>query len=155
MVMENQMVLEILNLLLNMKNNPRWRLSPRIFLCQTLLVDCSYQRLMDMILARLDFCHCYIDDILVFNAIVEEHQENFSVWTIEDVIGVQEANIEAIMHIFYPIDMSRFHVFMDLTNCYQKYVKRISGIVKTLKPIVKTWSRVAMGKNTKESFCWA
>jgi hypothetical protein len=33
----------------------------------------EFQRVMDRILARLDFVRCYIDDIVVYNDTVEEH----------------------------------------------------------------------------------
>jgi putative transposase len=34
----------------------------------------EFQHVMDRILARLDFVRCYIDDIVVYNDTVEEHQ---------------------------------------------------------------------------------
>jgi putative transposase len=34
----------------------------------------EFQRVMDRILVRLDFVRCYIDDIVVYNDTVEEHQ---------------------------------------------------------------------------------
>ena len=37
----------------------------------------EFQRVMDRILAGLDFANCYIDDIIVYNSIVEEHQSHF------------------------------------------------------------------------------
>jgi hypothetical protein len=33
----------------------------------------KFQRVMDRILARLDFVWCYIDDIVVYSDTVEEH----------------------------------------------------------------------------------
>jgi hypothetical protein len=33
----------------------------------------EFQRLMDQMFIGLDFAKCYIDDIIVFNATMEEH----------------------------------------------------------------------------------
>jgi hypothetical protein len=39
-------------------------------------VPSKFQHVMDIILARLDFVRCYIDDIVVYNDTVEEHQSH-------------------------------------------------------------------------------
>ena len=39
----------------------------------------EFQRVMDRILAGLDFVRCYIDDILVYSSNAEEHQQHLQV----------------------------------------------------------------------------
>lgn len=36
----------------------------------------EFQRVMDMILAGVEFARCYIDDIIIFSATVEEHERH-------------------------------------------------------------------------------
>lgn len=38
----------------------------------------SFQRFMDAVLRRLEFCWCYVDDVLVASGSVEQHEECFS-----------------------------------------------------------------------------
>jgi hypothetical protein len=95
----------------------------------------EFQRVMDRILAGLDFARCYIDDILVFSATVEEHQRHLQVVferlrahglklhpgkckffhdQIEYLghtiypggLGVQQSKVEAIARIPRPLDVS-------------------------------------------------
>jgi hypothetical protein len=126
----------------------------------------KFQRVMDRILAGLDFVRCYIDDIVVYNDTVEEHQTHLqivferskahglrlhlgkckffqeSVEYLGHVIypgglGVQQAKVEAIARIPRPTDVSRVHAFMGLTNYYRRYVKGFSVMAKPLNMLLK------------------
>ncbi len=121
----------------------------------------EFQRVMDRILARLDFVRCYIDDIVVYNDTVEEHQIHLqivferlkahglrlhpgkckffqeSVEYLGHVIypgglGVQQAKVEAIACIPRPTDVTRVRAFIGLTNYYHRYVKGFSVMAKPL-----------------------
>jgi len=122
----------------------------------------EFQRVMDRILAGLDFVRCYIDDIVVYNDTVEEHQIHLqivlkahglrlhprkckffqeSVEYLGHVIypgglGVQQAKVEAIARIPRPMDVSRVRTFMGLTNYYRKYVKGFSAMAKPLNMLL-------------------
>jgi len=121
---------------------------------------------MDRILARLDFVRCYIDDIVVYNDIVEEHHIHLqivferlkvhglrlhlrkckffqeSVEYLGHVIylgglGVQQTKVEAIARIPHPMDVSRVRTFMGLANYYRMYVKGFSAMAKPLNMLLK------------------
>jgi hypothetical protein len=121
---------------------------------------------MDRILAGLDFVGCYIDDIVVYNDTVEEHQIHLQIvfeqlkahglrlhpgkckFFQENVeylghviypggLGVQQAKVEAIAHIPRPMDVSRVRAFMGLANYYRMYVKGFSAMVKPLNMLLK------------------
>jgi len=125
-----------------------------------------FQRVMDRILARLDFVHCYIDDIVVYSVTVEEHQIHLqivfkrlkvhglrlhlgkckffqeSVEYLGHVIylgglGVQHAKVEAIARILRPTDVNRVRAFMGLTNYYHRYVKGFNAMAKPLNMLLK------------------
>ncbi len=121
---------------------------------------------MDRILARLDLIWCYINDIVVYSDIVEEHQIhlqivfeqlkvhglhlhprkcNFFQESVEYLghviypsgLGVQQAKVEAIACISRPMDVNRIHTFMGLTNYYHRYVKGFSVMAKPLNMLLK------------------
>jgi len=100
----------------------------------------KFQRVMDRILARLDFVRCYIDDIVVYSDTVEKHQIHLqivferlkahglrlhpgkckffkeNVEYLDHVIylgglGVQQAKVEAIARIPRPMNVSRVSHF--------------------------------------------
>ncbi len=122
--------------------------------------------MMDRILAGLDFVQCYIDDIVVYNDIVEEHQIHLQIvferlkahglrlhprkckFFQENVeylghviypggLGVQQAKVEAITRIPRPMNVSRVRAFMGLANYYHRYVKGFSGMAKPLNMLLK------------------
>ncbi|PTQ33208.1 hypothetical protein MARPO_0091s0058, partial [Marchantia polymorpha] len=128
----------------------------------------EFQRVMDRILAGLDFVRCYIDDILVFSDIVEQHQLHLQIvfkrlrahglrlhpgkckFFHEKVeylghviypvgLGVQQAKVEAIARIPRPTDVSRVRAFMSLANYYRRYVKGFSAIAKPLDQLLKAF----------------
>jgi len=121
---------------------------------------------MDRILAGLDFVRCYINDIVVYNDIMEEHRIHLqivferlkvhglrlhpgkckffqeSVEYLGHVIypsglGVQQAKVEAIACIPPPTDVSRVHTFMGLANYYYRYVKGFNVMAKPLNMLLK------------------
>ena len=121
----------------------------------------EFQRVMDRILAGLDFARCYIDDIIVYSSIVEEHQRHlqqvferlrehglklhpgkckFFHDQIEYLghtiypggLGVQQTKVEAIAQIPWPTDVSRVRAFLGLANFYRRYVKGFNVIAKPL-----------------------
>jgi hypothetical protein len=112
----------------------------------------KFQRVMDRILVGLDFVQCYIDDIMMYNDTMEEHQIHLhivfeqlkahglrlhpgkckflqeSVEYLGHVIylgglGVQQAKVKATARISCPMDVSRVRTFMGLANYYRMYVK--------------------------------
>ena len=112
-------------------------------------------------MAGLDFARCYIDDIIVYSATVEEHQSHlqqvferlrehglklhpgkckFFHDQIEYLghtiypggLGVQQTKVEAIAQIPAPTDVSRVRAFLGLANFYRRYVKGFSAIAKPL-----------------------
>jgi hypothetical protein len=126
----------------------------------------EFQRVMDRILARLDFVRCYIDDIMVYSITVEEHQiqlqivfERLKVHGLrlhpgkceffqESVeylrhliypgsLGVQQFKVEAIARILRPTNVSRVRAFMGLVNYYRMYVKGFSAMAKPLNMLLK------------------
>ncbi len=126
----------------------------------------EFQCVTDRILVGLDFVWCYIDDIVVYNDTVEEHQIHLqivfeqlkahglclhlgkckffqeSVEYLGHVIylgglGVQQAKVEAIASIPHPMDVSRVRAFMGLTNYYHRYVKGFSAMAKPLNMLLK------------------
>jgi hypothetical protein len=121
---------------------------------------------MDRILAGLDFVQCYIDDIVVYSDIVEEHQIHRQIvfeWlkahglrlhlgkckffqeSVEYLghviypsgLGVQQAKVEAITCIPHPTDVSRVCGFMGLANYCRRYVKGFSAMAKPLNMLLK------------------
>jgi hypothetical protein len=121
---------------------------------------------MDKILTGLDFVRCYIDDIVVYNDIVEEHQIHLQIvfkWlkahglrlhpgkckffqeSVEYLghviylggLGVQQAKVEVIARIPHPTNVSRVRAFMGLTNYYRRYVKSFSAMAKPLNMLLK------------------
>jgi hypothetical protein len=121
---------------------------------------------MDRILTGLDFVRCYIDDIVVYSDIVEEHQIHLQIMferlkvhglclhlgtckffqeSVEYLghviypsgLGVQQAKVEPIAHILRPTDVSRVRAFMGLANYYRRYVKGFSAMVKPLNMLLK------------------
>jgi hypothetical protein len=126
----------------------------------------EFQHVMDRILIGLDFVQCYVDDIVVYNDTVEEHQIHLqivferlkahglhlhlekckffqeSVEYLGHVIypcglGVQQVKVEAIACIPRPTDVSRVRTFMGLANYYRRYVKGFSVMTKPLNMLLK------------------
>jgi hypothetical protein len=126
----------------------------------------KFQRVMDRILAGLDFVWCYIDDIVVYSDTMEEHHIHLqivferlkahglrlhpgkcklfqeSVEYLGHVIylgglGVQQAKVEVIARISHPTNVHRVRVFMGLTNYYRRYVKGFSVMAKPLNMLLK------------------
>ena len=126
----------------------------------------EFQRVMDRILAGLDFARCYIDDIIVYSSIVEEHQRHlqqvferlrehglklhpgkckFFHDQIEYLghtiypggLGVQQTKVEAIAQIPRPTDVSRVRAFLGLANFYRRYAKGFSAIAKPLTMLTR------------------
>ncbi len=126
----------------------------------------EFQCVMDRILTGLDFVRCYIDDIVVYSDIVEEHQIHLQIMferlkvhglclhlgtckffqeSVEYLghviypsgLGVQQAKVEPIAHILRPTDVSRVRAFMGLANYYRRYVKGFSAMVKPLNMLLK------------------
>jgi hypothetical protein len=72
----------------------------------------EFQRVMDRILAGLDFIWCYIDDIVVYNDIVEEHQIHLHIMFERlKAHGLRlhpgkckffQENVEYLGHVIYP-----------------------------------------------------
>jgi hypothetical protein len=127
---------------------------------------CEFQRVMDRILARLDFVWCYIDDIVVYSDTMEEHQIHLqivfeqlkarglrlhprkckffqeSVEYLGHVIypsglEVQQVKVEAIACIPRPTNVSRVRAFMGLANYYRRYVKGFSAMAKPFNMLLK------------------
>jgi hypothetical protein len=121
---------------------------------------------MDRILTRLDFVRCYINDIVVYSDIVEEHQIHLQIvferlkahglrlhpgkckFFQENVeylghviypsgLGVQHVKVEAIARISRPTDVSRVCAFMGLANYYHKYIKGFNAMAKPLNILLK------------------
>ncbi len=122
--------------------------------------------MMDRILTRLDFVRCYINDIVVYSDIVEEHQIHLQIvferlkahglrlhpgkckFFQENVeylghviypsgLGVQHVKVEAIARISRPTDVSRVCAFMGLANYYHKYIKGFNAMAKPLNILLK------------------
>ncbi len=72
----------------------------------------EFQRVMDRILARLDFVWCHIDDIVVYSDMVEEHQIHLQiVFEQLKAHGLRlhprkckffQENVEYLGHVIYP-----------------------------------------------------
>ncbi len=126
----------------------------------------EFQRVMDKILAGLDFVWCYIDDIVVYSDTMQEHQIHLQIVfkqlkshglrlhlgkckffqkTVEYLghviypsgLGVQQAKVEAIARISCPMDVSKVRTFMGLANYYRKYVKGFNAMAKPLNMLLK------------------
>jgi hypothetical protein len=125
----------------------------------------EFQHVMDRILAGLDFIPCYIDDIVVYSDIVEEHQSHLQIvfeWLkahglglhpgkckffqenmeyLGHVIypsgfGVQQVKVEATVRILRPTDVNRVRAFMGLANYYRRYVKGFNAMAKPLNMLL-------------------
>ncbi|CAM6082514.1 unnamed protein product [Calypogeia fissa] len=141
----------------------------------------EFQRVMDRILARLDFARCYIDDIIVFNSSVEEYErhlrEVFERLKVHGLklhpakckffhdqipylghtiypggLGVQQTKVEAIMRIPRPTDVSRVCAFMGLANYYQRYMKGFSALAKPLTMLTKSDQHWIWGDDQERAF---
>jgi hypothetical protein len=126
----------------------------------------EFQHVMDRILARLDFVQCYIDDIMVYSDIVEEHRIHLQIMfeqlrahglrlhlgkckffqeSVEYLghviypggLGMQQAKVEAIARIPHPTDVNKVYAFMGLANYYRRYVKGFSVMAKPLNMLLK------------------
>jgi hypothetical protein len=126
----------------------------------------KFQHVMDRILAWLDIVWCYIDDIVVYSDIVEEHQIHLDIMfeqlkahglrlhprkckcfqeSVEYLghviypggLGMQQAKVEAIARMSCPTDVSRVRTFMGLANYYRRYVKGFSAMAKPLNMLLK------------------
>ncbi len=125
----------------------------------------KFQRVMDRILAGLDFVRCYINDIVVYSDIVEEHHIHLQIVferlkahglclhhgkckffqeSVEHLghviypsgLEVQQVKVEAIARIPRPMDVSRVCAFMGLAN-YCRYVKGFNAMAKPLNMLLK------------------
>jgi hypothetical protein len=141
----------------------------------------EFQRVMDRILARLDFFRCYINDIVVYNNTVEEHQIHLQIVfeqlkahglhlhlgkckffqeSVEYVghviypsgLGVQQTKVEVIACILRPTDVSRVRAFMGLTNYYRRYVKGFSAMAKPLNMLLKLDQEWQWGDERERTF---
>jgi hypothetical protein len=121
---------------------------------------------MNRILAGLDFVRCYIDDIVVYNDIVKEHQIHLQIMferlkahglrlhlrkckffqeSVEYLghliypcgLGMQQVKAKAIARQPRPTDVNRVCAFMGLANYYCKYIKGFSAMAKPLKMLLK------------------
>ncbi len=126
----------------------------------------EFQRVMDRILAWLDFVWCYINDIVMYSDIVEEHHIHLQIvfeqlkvhglclhpgkckFFQENVeylghviylggLGVQQVKVEVIARIPCPTDVSGVHAFMELENFYHRYVKGFNAMAKPLNMLLK------------------
>jgi hypothetical protein len=136
---------------------------------------------MDRILAGLDFVQCYIDDIVVYSDIVEEHQIHLQIMferlkvhglrlhprkckffqeSVEYLghviypggLGVQQAKVEAITRIPHPTNVSRVRAFMGLVNYYYMYVKGFSLMAKPLNMLLKLDQEWQWGNEQERTF---
>ncbi|BBN03753.1 hypothetical protein Mp_2g26090 [Marchantia polymorpha subsp. ruderalis] len=141
----------------------------------------EFQRVMDRILAGLDFVRCYIYDILVCSDTVEQHQIHLQIvferlrahglrlhpgkckFFQEKVeylghviypggLGVQLAKVEAIARIPRSTDVSRVRAFMGLANYYWMYVKEFSAIAKPLNQLLKSDQEWQRGDEQERAF---
>ncbi|CAM6086541.1 unnamed protein product [Calypogeia fissa] len=141
----------------------------------------EFQRVMDRILAGLEFVRCYIDDILVFSSTVKEHQTHLQAvferlrthglrlhpgkckFFQEQVeylghviysggLGVQQTKVLAITLIPRPTDVSRIRAFVGLANYYRRYVKGFSRIVKPLTSLLKVDQEWHWGEEQERAF---
>ncbi len=112
--------------------------------------ECTYiiPKVMDWVLASLDFAKCYIGDIIVFNSTIEEH--NHHLQNVFDCLGVydlklhlgkcgffqlqvgylghmiyprglgfiQKAKVDVISKVPKPTNVSRLKASLGLANCY-------------------------------------
>ena len=103
---------------------------------------------MDHVLSGLPFAHCYIDDVIIFSMIPQEHMrhlqavfERLQRWRlrlhhdkckffndrlaylghmiIPGGLGVQQVKVDALQKISVPVDVPRFCIFLGLANYYR------------------------------------
>jgi len=110
----------------------------------------SFQKLMDSVLRGLNYCHCYIDDILIASPDLKTHRlhlrevfqrllnNRLSINVAKCVFGQKEADylgftinsqgtkplvtrVEAISNINKPKDINGFRQFLGIINFYRRF----------------------------------
>src|SRR6266540_6569931 len=128
----------------------------------------TFQRLMNYVLHDYlnDFVIVYLDDILVYSDIFEEHLNHlrkvfiklreanliiklkkckfsqrkikFLGHTIEtDGLRIDPENIDKIINCPVPMDVTEVRKFMGLCNYYRKFIKDLSKLSKPLRQLLK------------------
>lgn len=125
-----------------------------------------FQLIVDLELVDLSFVKCYIDDILIYSKIVEEHIEHieivldklarcglkvhpkkcsFAFQQIEylghlitpDGLEPQLAKVAAITQMPRPADVAVLRAFLGLMNYYRKFLPQMSTVCAPLYALLK------------------
>lgn len=125
----------------------------------------TFQRFMDEALRGLDFCYCYLDDILVSSRSSEEHQKHLRllfkrlteygilVNTAKCNLGQQEvtflgfkvsatgikplqAKVEAIQNFPEPKTIKELRRFLGMLNFYRRFIPRAAMIQANLNSLL-------------------
>lgn len=138
----------------------------------------TFQRFMNTVLNGLDYCYCYIDDILVASASPEEHihhlksifqrfsdyglainpaKSTFGVPSVQYLgyhvtdTGIQPlpAKVQAILDLPKPKTIVELRRFLGMVNFYRKFIKNAAHIQAPLNEFVKSSKR-----NDKRPIPW-
>lgn len=138
----------------------------------------TFQRLMDCALRGLDYCHCYIDDILIASPDLETHrlhlrevfqrlQDNgLSINPAKCVFGKEEVNylgytissqgtkpldtrVKAINEMEKPTDISGLRRFLGVINFYRRFIPNAAS---TQAPLHEYLTNTK--KNDKRPIIW-
>ena len=125
-----------------------------------------FQRAMQDMLRDLDFCHCYIDDVVVASATPEEHLHHLRILFerlrnskvlakgtkaklfrtscdfLGHVIGAdgvapQQKKVEAVSNWPTPSSVSDIRAFLGLAGYYRKFCYRFSALAAPLNALLK------------------
>ena len=126
----------------------------------------TFQRLMDSILGDFPFCVCYVDDVLIFSASHEEHEEHIRkvlgrlrenklvvkndkcVFGAESVtflghkvssngVAPLPSKVEGIRKFPKPTTVKKLQEFLGMVTFYHRFLPRIANILAPLNELLK------------------
>ena len=140
-----------------------------------------FQRRMDQVLRDLPFCHCYIDDIVIWSRDVQEHVQHLSMVfqrlreaglkvhpgkcvfgsdsigflghrISTDKLEPQQDKIAAVRDLPAPTDLSGLRAALGLFSYYRKFVPHFSTIAFPLNALMKKDRPWEWGKAQADAF---
>jgi hypothetical protein len=132
-----------------------------------------FQRLIDRVLAGLDFVFVYLDDVIVGSATEEEHLQHLRLVfdrlqkfglvlnTDKCQFGVQQVeflghsitadgaaplfkHVQAVKDFQRPVDARQLQRFLGLVNFYRRFIPGVAGILKPLSDALRGGAKPAL-----------
>lgn len=124
----------------------------------------TFQRLMNMVVSRLDGCAVYLDDVVIYSEMWQEHiaciQSLFAKATVVylgKVVGqgkvcAVQAKVSAVEEYPAPTTKKELQRFLGLVGYYRSFCKNFSTVVAPLTDLLKGSARFVWSSSCQRAF---